>query len=129
MAGVGQENTSLPDGRPYKAERPLSKSICVKEERNGLSSVNKSHSQTQPCCLHPLAPTHLPCPALFCYHRIYLARTLPEVMLEAESSMLQMCGGSTLRVKMECMLSTVIVSTVGFLGSTFVGRTSMRLFR
>ena len=40
--------------------KTFSKSICAKEERNGLSSVNESHSRTQPCCLYPLVPTHLP---------------------------------------------------------------------
>ena len=92
--------------RPYKAEGPLSKSICVKEKRNGLPVSTKAtlrHSHVVCTLWHH---TTSPCPTPICFRRTYLPRRLPEVT--SKTSMVQTCAGSTSMVKLECSL--------GFLG-------------
>ena len=50
-------------------------------------------------CTQPPPPAHL-----FCSHRIYLPRTLPEVTSEAEILTAQICASSTPRVKTSFIL-------------------------
>ena len=59
-----RNTTSLPEleALQVKAERPFSKPICAKEERNGLPSVNESHSDTAHTVCTLWHHTHLPLP-------------------------------------------------------------------
>jgi len=85
-----QERASLPEMEALDGYRPLSKPICAKEDRNGLSSTNKGFLQLSPEAAMLFTPfwcTHPPPPVLpfLLAHNLYPKKTLHQVTSQADS--------------------------------------------